>query len=55
MADVDVNSFGNFKRKVRNTINKLESAGLIIKKQAGKADYAINLAFERTPSLWDGE
>lgn len=53
--NVDVNSFGNFKRKVRNTINKLESAGLIIRKQAGKADYAINLAFERTPSVWDGE
>ena len=51
--NVDLNDFENYKRKVRSAINKLEKGGFIKRKQAGKADYEINAAFERTPSVFD--
>lgn len=51
--NIDVKAFGNFKRKVRNTINNLEKGGYIRKKQEGKPDYRLNLDFPRIPSLFD--
>ncbi len=38
----DQNSYNNFKRKIRSTINKLEKGGFIRRKQAGKPNYELN-------------
>ncbi len=51
--NIDVKEFGNFKRKVRNTINKLEKNGYIRRKQEGKPDYEVNTDFRRSSSLFD--
>ncbi|MCE7955958.1 MAG: putative DNA binding domain-containing protein [Bacteroidetes bacterium] len=52
-VNVDVKDFGNFKRKVRSTINKLEKNKFIRRKQEDKPNYEINPDFERTASLFD--
>ncbi len=52
-VNIDVKDFGNFKRKIRSTINKLEKKGFIRRKQADKPNYEINPEFERTRSLFD--
>jgi len=52
-VNVDVKGYGNFKRKVRSTINKLEKDGYIKRKQKGKPDYEVNSDFQRTPSRFD--
>ena len=51
--NIDVKVLGNFKRKVRNTINKLEKNGYIRRKQEAKPDYEVNVDFQRIPSLFD--
>lgn len=51
--NIDIKALGNFKRKIRNSINKLEKNNFIIRKREGKPDYAINKEFERTKSLFD--
>jgi len=48
-SHIDIREFGNFKRRVRNAINKLEKEGYITRKQAGKPDYQINTAFQTLP------
>lgn len=50
---IDVKEFGNFKRKIRNSINKLEKSGYIKRKQEGKPSYELDMNFERIPSLLD--
>lgn len=50
---IDLKEFGNFKRKVRNEINKLEFGKFIIRKVEGKPNYEINQAYQRSPSLFD--
>jgi len=51
--NIDIKSFNNFVRKIRNTINKLEIKGFIVRKNPNKPDYKINVDFERTTSLFD--
>jgi len=41
----DLKEFGNFKRKVRIEINKLEHNSFIVRKVAGKPNYEINKTF----------
>jgi hypothetical protein len=41
-----IKDLGNFKRKVRNEINKLEIEGFIVRASSGKSDYRINMEFE---------
>lgn len=50
-SQIDLREYGNFKRKVRAAVGKLLKQGFILEK--GKADYAININFERTKSLFD--
>lgn len=47
---IDIKDLGNFKRKVRNEINKLEKEGFIIRKSSNKADYKINKEFRNNPT-----
>lgn len=51
--NIDIKALGNFKRKIRNNINKLEKGNFIIRKREGKPDYDINREYERTKSLFD--
>jgi ATP-dependent DNA helicase RecG len=51
--NADIKEYGNYKRKVRTTINNLEKGGFIIRKHTDKPDYDINLNFTRTPSIFD--
>ncbi|QQS29594.1 MAG: putative DNA binding domain-containing protein [Sphingobacteriales bacterium] len=51
--NIDIQALGNFKRKVRSIINKLEQNGFIRRKQEGKPNYEINPEFVRPPSLFD--
>ncbi|MCL2245834.1 MAG: putative DNA binding domain-containing protein [Lentimicrobiaceae bacterium] len=50
---IDLKEFGNFKRKVRTEINKLERKAFIVRKSEGRPNYAINKNYQRTPSLFD--
>lgn len=50
---VDLKVYDAFKRKVRSSINKLERAGFIIRKDATKPNYDINKTFNREPSMFD--
>jgi len=52
-TNVDLKDFGNFKRKIRNIINKLEKNGFIKRKQEGKPNYEVNKDFKRVASLFD--
>ena len=52
-VNLDLKSFGNFKRKIRIIINNLEKAKLIVRKQQNKPDYKINEEFKRIPSIFD--
>ncbi len=52
---IDLKEFGNFKRKIRNSINKLEKNGYIIRKIEKKPNYNINKSFERKPSIFDNK
>lgn len=51
--NIDIKEFNNFKRKIRNSINKLEKNGYIIRKTEKKPNYIINKSFERKPSVFD--
>jgi len=51
---IDLKEFNNFKRKVRNEINKLETKRFIVRKCEGKPNYEINKAFHHSLSLFDG-
>ena len=53
LLQIDLKEFGNFKRKVRNEINKLEHGKFIVRKCEGKPNYEINKTYQRTPSLFD--
>jgi len=53
IVNVDLKEFGNFKRKIRSEINKLERNNFIIRKVEGKPNYEINKSFQRTPSFFD--
>jgi len=50
---IDMKAFSNFKRKVRNEINKLERKSFIVRKIEGKPYYAINKTYQRSTSLFD--
>ena len=52
-VNVDLKDFGNYKRKIRNEMNKLERSQYIVRKSEGKPDYEINRVFQRTPSIFD--
>ena len=52
-SGINLKEFGNFKRKVRNEINKLEQKRFIIRKYKGKPNYEINKTYQRPLSLFD--
>ena len=52
-SQIDLKEFGEFKRKVRNEINKLERKSFIVRKIEGKPYYEINKTFQRSTSLFD--
>jgi len=52
-VNVDLKDFGNYKRKIRNEMNKLERKQYIVRKSEGKPNYEINRAYQRTPSVFD--
>ena len=55
---VDLNSYENFKRKIRNIFNQLENKGFIVRKdgktkdEGGKPDFIINTKFNEEPNLF---
>ncbi len=51
--ELNLKEFNNFKRKIRNDINKLENEELIVRKSLGKPNYIINTSFQRKPSIFD--
>ncbi len=53
--NIDLKAIGNYKRKIRYSINKLEKNGFIRKKMEGKPNYEINFEFDRQPSMFDNE
>ncbi len=51
--EFELKTYNNFKRNVRNYINKLEKEGFIVRKTEGKPNYKLNESFERKASLFD--
>ena len=51
--EIDLKEFNNFKRKVRNEINKLENKRFIVRKCEGKPNYEINKIYQRSVSIFD--
>ena len=52
---IDIKELGNYKRKIRYAINKLEKNNFIKRKNEGKPNYEINKSFERIRSMFDAE
>lgn len=51
--EFDLKSYNNFKRNIRNYMNKLESEGFVFNESSKKYNYKINYSYNRKPSLFD--